>query len=250
MSFKMTSSEATTTVPKCSRCHREGHSAQNCKVLPFFKATQKPITAAPLTCFRCKAPGHLARDCKVPASKLAEPADEDARSVVSTAASTIDGRNSGVCFLCGKAGHVRADCPFSKIRANPCTHCGGTDHGTAECKKMVCFECKKTGHKSGDCPQRAARLEKEHRAYEERQARRQAWLERQRQKKEDDDARSKVAKPAQAAPNLREESPPTPEVRPAPELKSQDLFPPLGGAAPKNKPTKAVSKSNFAELDE
>jgi len=203
-----------------------------------------------LTCFRCKAPGHLARDCKVPASKLVD-ADDDARSVVSTAASTIDGRpRNGVCFLCGKEGHLRADCPLSKIRATPCTHCGGTDHGTAECKKMVCFECQKTGHKLADCPQRAERLAKEQRAYEERQARRQAWLERQRQKKEDDDARAKVAKPAQAVANLREESPPTPEVRPAPELKSRDLFPPLGGAAPKAKQTKAPSKSNFLELDE
>lgn len=210
---------------KCSRCKRAGHSAKECTVLPFLK----PVESR--TCARCKAVGHLAKDCKVPSWKLDA---DDASSVVSTAASTKDGKNAGggsvSCFLCFKTGHLRKDCPFAKVRVKPCTHCGGTDHGTAQCKDMICFECKKKGHLTAACPQRAERLAREQRAYEERKARRQAWLEWQ-QRKEDEKSKEMPKQPRVPAAAKREESPPTPEVRPVPEWGSCDLFPPLGGAA-------------------
>ena len=59
------------------------------------------------------------------------------------------GIGKGLCYNCGKPGHVKKDCPEPKKAAS----------GSPKAKPPVCFNCGKPGHLKKDCPQRTRRLE-------------------------------------------------------------------------------------------
>ena len=66
----------------------------------------------------------------------------------SSSAERSPGLGKGLCFNCGKPGHVKKDCPEPKKAAS----------GSPKSKPPVCFNWGKPGHLKKDCPQRTRRV--------------------------------------------------------------------------------------------
>lgn len=142
----------------CQICHKEGHSAINCRRLTSTPFNKHDLGTEILVCQICKKRGHSANKCR-----FRDP--QSLRSVKIVQANTV------TCQLCSKPGHNAKTCQLannmsSQTNQTPviCQWCDKTGHLANNCwkkqndernlgstSKIVCQICNKFGHVARDC---------------------------------------------------------------------------------------------------
>ena len=105
---------------------------------------------------------YLRRDINAPLSDLIKLCERYIQAEGKEFGTANPKKSERKCYLCGKTGHVKADCKQasdSKQASIKCHKCGTFGHKAADCtktsnKSYTCFLCNKVGHRAHECPKR------------------------------------------------------------------------------------------------
>ncbi|XP_072019341.1 uncharacterized protein [Amphiura filiformis] len=184
----------------CVICKKTGHKKGDCPLDgPTKKQTVKTSaqgksghsgnttgkdSGRQLPCVVCKKTGHKKDNCPTQ-KQIKQTGDRQKKTEAQRAtdgAPAVEGIQSnkfgGICFLCGKTGHLKMVCPYAPwfkdgrcveckalnshmlwcyvLKGDFCQKCGDKHRHGHTCEfrdaQLVCYHCKSTKHTSAKCP--------------------------------------------------------------------------------------------------